>query len=570
MVPALTRNLVATLCFILFSFFSLDCAGDIPPSGGPPDIIPPNIIKTVPDSNAVRVDKKTIELGFSEYVDRRSVEESIFISPYVGELEFDWSGTDVEITFSEPLRENTTYVVNVGTDVIDLRGRNRMATGFTLAFSTGDSIDRGFISGQVFDEKPEGVMIFAYELQGRNPDTLNPSSTKPDYIMQTGKGGMFALSNVAFGRYRVFAIRDEYRNFLYDRQVDHYGVAIGDVVVDRNHERVENVWFRLSQEDTARPFVSSVQQLDRLRLQVRFSEPIDSTSFDQAVFTLIDTLTTRSIPLAFTYFNRSSPSLASIVVQSPLDAGAAYHLLVRNLQDKAGNPLDTMHASADFVGMNRPDTVKALFVIKDLSNGTTGYPPERSVEINFGEPVRHEPLLTAITLTDTNSNPIVSKLRWLNPTDLVLAGSLKYDTWYQVRMALDSVVDLAGNRYSDSVSVTKFKTIDLRSTGTIEGMVADEQGDLEKGGIYITAKSVDAAKTYEKTIVIQSSGKVEMDRLVEGRYTLRAFRDADGNGKYSYGNPYPFVPSERFTSFPDTIKVRARWGVEGVLLKFKQ
>lgn len=549
--------------------FFLHCAGEIPPSGGPPDTIPPTVIRTVPDSNAVRVNKEVIELGFSEYVDRRSVEESIFISPYVGELEFDWSGTDVEITFSEPLRENATYVVNVGTDVIDLRGRNRMAAGFTLAFSTGDSIDRGFISGQVFDEKPEGVMIFAHELRSRNPDTLNPSTTKPDYIMQTGKGGLFTLSNVAYGGYRVFAIRDEYRNFLYDRQVDHYGVAIGDVVVDRDHERVENVWFRLAQEDTAKPFVTSVQQLDQLRLQVRFSEPIDSTSFDKTMFSLIDTLTTRSIPLAFTYFNRSSPSLASIVIQSPLDSQETYRLRVWNFRDRAGNPLDSMHASADFVGMSTPDTVKPTFMIKDVTNGTTGYPPDQNIEINFTEPVRQNLLTTAIALTDTNSNPITSELRWLDPTGLVLKSLLKYDTWYQVRMVLDSVIDLAGNRYTDSVSVTRFKTLDLRSTGTIDGIVVDEQGDLGKGGIYVTAKSIDAAKSYERTIVIHSTGVFEIDRLVEGRYMVRAFRDADGNGVFSYGNPYPFVPSERFTAYPDTIKVRARWGVEGVVLKFK-
>ena len=570
MVPTSARNVVATFRLTILAICFLHCAGEIPPSGGPPDTIPPTVIKTVPDSNAVRVNKKTIELGFSEYVDRRSVEESIFISPYVGELEFDWSGTDVEISFSEPLRENATYVVNVGTDVIDLRGRNRMAAGFTLAFSTGDSIDRGFISGQVFDEKPEGVMIFAYELQSRDPDTLNPSTTKPDYIMQTGKGGLFTLSNVAYGRYRVFAIRDEYRNFLYDRQVDHFGVAISDIVVDRDHERVENVWFRLAQEDTAKPFVASVQQLDQLRLQVRFSEPIDSTSFDKAIFFLIDTLTTRPISLALTYFDRSSPSLAHIITQSPLDPEETYRLRVWNLRDRAGNPLDSVHASADFVGMNLPDTVKPTFVIKDLTNGATGYLPDRSIEIDFSEPVRQNPLTTSITLTDTNSNPIASEFRWLNPTDLGLKGLLKYDTWYQVRMVLDSVIDLAGNRYTDSVSVTRFKTLDLRSTGTVEGIVVDEQGDLGKGNIYVTAMGIDPSKSHEKTIVIPSPGKFEMDQLVEGRYTFRAFRDDDGDGVFSYGNPYPFVPSERFTAYPDTIKVRARWGVEGVVLKFKR
>ena len=129
----------------------IQCAGQIQPPGGPPDTVPPRIIRTLPDSNAVRVQTGSVELEFSEYVDRRSVEESIFISPYVGELQFDWSGTQVTFTFPQSLRRNTTYVVNVGTDVADLRAQNRMSSGFTLAFSTGDSIDQGYISGRVFD-----------------------------------------------------------------------------------------------------------------------------------------------------------------------------------------------------------------------------------------------------------------------------------------------------------------------------------------------------------------------------------------------------------------------------------
>src|SRR4030042_1867927 len=60
------------------------CAGQVQPSGGPPDTIPPAITRTIPDTNAVRVSTHFFELEFSEYVDRRSVEEAIFISPYLG------------------------------------------------------------------------------------------------------------------------------------------------------------------------------------------------------------------------------------------------------------------------------------------------------------------------------------------------------------------------------------------------------------------------------------------------------------------------------------------------------
>jgi hypothetical protein len=67
---------------------------------------------------------------------------------------------------------------------------------------------------------------------------------------------------------------------------------------------------------------------------------------------------------------------------------------------------------------------------------------------------------------------------------------------------------------------------------------------------------------------LNREGGFKIDRLVEGKYLLDAFRDADRPGHYSPGLPYPFVTSERFTVAPDTIKVRARWSVEGAWLKF--
>ena len=209
---------------IVLSVLLLDCAGQIEPGGGPVDTVPPQVIRTDPDSGAIRVTSPSVELEFSKYVDRLSVQQSIFVSPYPGQLEYDWSGRSVRITFSDTLRKNTTYVVNVGTDVKDLHAGNRMAHGFTLAFSTGDSIDKGSISGRVIDDRPEGVMLFAYHLDRMDPDTLDPTHTKPDYIQQTGKDGTFELSHLSFGSYRVLAVRDEYRNLLYDRQVDEYGV----------------------------------------------------------------------------------------------------------------------------------------------------------------------------------------------------------------------------------------------------------------------------------------------------------------------------------------------------------
>ncbi len=294
--------MLATVAFI-------SCAGQIPPPGGPVDVVPPEIVATVPDTNAIRVASNHVELEFSKYVDRRSVEESIFISPYVGDLEYDWSGTSVKVNFSQPLRKSTTYVVNVGTDVKDLRAGNRMAHGFTLAFSTGDSIDRGEINGRVYDAKPEGVMIFAYALGGIDRDTLNPAHTRPDYIMQTGIGGFYSLSHLAYSKYRILAVRDQYRDLIYDKQTDQYGVTPGDIDLTVQQPVVRGINFMLSEEDTTRPFLTAVRALDHRHLVVGFSEPIDSLSFGRGHFVVLDTASGKGLPIASAYLNPAAPQV---------------------------------------------------------------------------------------------------------------------------------------------------------------------------------------------------------------------------------------------------------------------
>jgi len=566
---------VPVVCAVLFFLIFLHCAGQIPPGGGPIDTTPPTIVATRPDTNSVRVQTNSIEIEISEYVDRRSVEESIFISPFVGDLEFDWSGTEVSVTFSGPLRKNTTYVVNVGTDVKDLRAQNRMAAGFTLAFSTGDSIDQGFISGRVFDESPEGVMIFAYSLQGIHPDTLNPGQAKPDYIMQTGKQGLFALANIAFGTYRVFAVRDQYRNLLYDKQIDNYGVAPGDITIDAANPGVHDVWFKLSQEDTTKPFVTKAEALNSRLVQVRFSEPLDSLTMQRAEFQIADTLTDTQVGVALQYLSRTTPSLTVVITDSDLDSNVVYRLRVREVTDRAGNAIDSVHNRYEFTGTNVPDTLKATMTVHALKDSARGVSLDGHIEIQFSEPVRQAALRRGIRLVriahTSTTTDVHSDIQWLNPTDVAIIPRIPLEakTWYQIEVVMDSVSDLNGNRYADSTFVLRFETLDLRTTGTVEGIVVDRKGGATGGNIYVTAKSIDRGTAYEKTVRLQKPGKFTMEQIVEGRYTMNAFRDSDNSGSYSFGLPYPFVSSERFAVYADTLKVRARWGVEGVVVEIK-
>ena len=555
---------------VLAALLGLSCAGQGFPPGGPADTTPPTVLRTSPDTNAVRVETDEIVLEFGEYVDRRSVEESIFISPHVGKFTADWSGTEVALRLTEPLRARTTYVVSVGTDVVDIHG-NRMASGFTLAFSTGDSIDRGFVSGRVFDEKPEGVMVFAYRTDGIPPDSLNPAVREPDYITQSGKGGMFTLANLAPGVYRVMAVRDEFRNLLYDRQVDAYGCATADVVLDEAHMRVADVWFRLALEDTVGPFLSGVSVPDRTHLRARFGEPLDSTTIVPASFAVLDTLSGDAVPVADAFFPRGQPAQAGLVLGAPLAAGRGYLLRAPGVRDRRGNRPDSAGAVAPFTGSGEADTLKPGVAVVGISDSVRGVPLAGTMELAFTEAVRREGMAAAVSLVKDGGQPLALRLRWAGGATAVFStpGELSPASWYTLTVRVDSIVDHDGNRWRDSVLSLRFQTLDLRMTGTMEGVVSDVHPADVAGPIRLSVRSIDLPEAHVRELVLQRPGTFTLERLPEGRYLLAAFRDRDSSGAFDAGQPFPFAPAERFVEVPDTLKIRARWGIEGVPVRLR-
>jgi hypothetical protein len=534
------------------------------------DTAAPAIARTSPDSNGVRVATREIVLEFTEYVDRRSVEESIFISPPLGDLEFDWSGTELTITFPDTLRRSTTYVVNVGTDVIDVRARNRMASGFTLAFSTGDSIDQGWISGRVYDTSPVGLMVFAYRVDGIRPDTLDPARAKPDFVVQSGEHGFYRLSNIPLGTYRVFAVRDEYRNFLYDKGVDQIGVASAEVSLGPGRLGLSGVNFLLMQEDTSRISVASATAIHRRLIEVRFSEPPDSLLFSEAAFTLRDTATGEVIPVAIAYLKPGVSNVAGVLTSGPLDSGRVCRIMVANVTDRAGNPLDSGRAVALVAGTGIPDTLGVGVSIAGLQDSARSVPVDRPIEIHFSEAVAVGPVLRALSLQDTSGRALPTDLTWIGGARVVITPRHRLESrrWYVLTVPGDSVRSLRGPVLRDSAFTFRFETMDLRSTGILEGALDDARPGPH--GYAIVVRGTGQSPPPERRVSLGAPGRFSVDLLAEGNYTLLAYESHDRSGAYRYGSAFPFQRAGRFTVYEDTVKVRARWAVEGVVLRLDE
>ncbi len=546
------------------------CAGQRLPEGGPIDTTTPEIEEVYPFPNTTNFTGQHITLVFSKYVDRRSVEESIFISPFVRNIEFDWSGKEVDVNFPDSLRKNTTYVVTIGTDVLDRRSpANRMAKSFTLAFSTGAQIDRGEIRGRLYDTKPSGVMVFAYRLDGLDADTLNPMTLKPDYITQCGNTGDYALSHLAFGRYRLLAVRDEFRNLLYDPETDAMSTAPSDISLSAVDSLRDDVNFQLSTEDTTAPRLLDAVATDERHVDLKFSESIDSSSVSLDGFSISDTGRTRFVSIIDVFVDFEDPAMITLVTE-PLRDDSLFKVFAPSVKDLAGHVINQLAMSKQFSRTAVPDTLPPHMLFATVADSTTRVPLDESFRFDFNDVLFRRSAEHSMELRGNDSVGVPVSFVWNSAASftVVPGQTLQPNSSYRFRILFDSLMDKSGNHLKDSTRKFLVRTVDPEQLSSIEGVLVDADSSLPNRYIIVGENSKERAK-----IPIRVAGrrgeKFFFPMLREGEYRLKAFQDLKNNGIYSSGRPFPFIPAERFTVYQDSIKVRARWPVDGVLIKMK-
>jgi hypothetical protein len=121
----------------------------------------------------------------------------------------------------------------------------------------------------------------------------------------------------------------------------------------------------------------------------------------------------------------------------------------------------------------------------------------------------------------------------------------------------------------DSTKTWHFETLDNEDLSSVEGIVIDECKTDTTGSLYVTADQIGEKTSKHYIVKPDATGNFLFPQVAEGRYVFQSFRDRNNNGKYDTGNPFPFVYSERLSSFSDTLRVRARWPLEGVKIRIR-
>lgn len=545
----------------LFAGLLSNCATIRAPEGGPADIEGPKIVETDPPQGATRVRAGRAVFRFNEYVDRQSFQNAVHISPLMRTPPlFDWSGNEVEVEFQDSLRENRTYVVTVGSSVKDKNAGNPMPESFSLAFSTGDSLDAAACSGAVFDEKAAGVAIFAYRLDGRDADTLNPSLNAPDYAVETGNDGSFRFSNLAVGRYRLLAVRDKQKNYLYDIETDDIGIPEADIAITGADSLSARVRFRLTVEDTTAPYLQTIQPESDRRIAVKWSEEVTPELPPPSSFLLRDSTADLDVLILSVTPVPNKKYTSTLIAGQSLSDGPHF-LSVRGIADRAGIAADETRRYR-FTAGGDADTIRPGIISSYPLPRQSAVRIDSAFRILFSLPMRES---IAVSVIDSSGRSVALSPRWHSATELRLEHPrLPEGVPMKLCIDLSTAIDqLSGRAAGDSLLCFPFTTDAESQYGSITGTVKDDRRTP-------TRKLVRARDAERKadagTAVADTAGKFSIAPLAPGKYFLDVVDDADGNGRYSPGSAFPFRGSERFSAIRDTIRVRARWETSGVNL----
>ena len=535
------------------------CASQRPPEGGPRDTEAPFVVATSPENGTIRFGEREISFTFNEYVQRASFQEAVHISPLPDvPPSYEWSGRTATIVFDSALKANRTYVITVGTKVKDVRAGNPMLETVHLAFSTGDSLDRGTFSGTVSGDPAGGVSLFAYLLDSLRADTLDPAAERPDYAVQTSDDGAFHFYNVAPGSYRVFAVRDKSNDFRYNAESEDIGIPDRDIFV---HDSTAPPPFRLflHTEDTTRPAVQRIEALNERVVRIKFNETVYPQPLPLRQVDVRDSATGMSLPALSAVAPPDERYAWDVRLGAPLEE-TAFLLSLDSLVDGVGNRLDSTAFPMPFAGSSLPDTARPRILGMEPTENARAVEPDSAFRLSFDRPLAFG---GAFTLTDSTGASLQVDAVSETPTDLLLRhppllGEAIYTLCIDDLRLVDSTT---GRSVGDSARCIRFKTAKRDQYGTLAGTVRS----ADSGTVVVRIREA-ARNPKTRTQVTDSSRSFRFDGLPEGRYMLDAYVDRNGNRRYDFGKPHPIVRPEPYGLLRDTLRVRARWETNGIIV----
>lgn len=224
---------------VVLSLLVYSCASIGSPSGGGYDFDPPVIVRTTPAENATNVKTRRIVLEFDELVQIEKPSEKVIVTPpQRGMPVIRAQNNKVIVELKDTLLPNTTYTIDFTDAIADNNEKNPLEN-YAFSFSTGDVVDSLSVSGKVLQaENLEPVPSMYVGIHANLNDTAF-TKTKFDRISRTNESGEFSIKGMSPGTYRIYALNDMNRDYMYDNPTE--AIAFYETLIVPSHERAVRI-----------------------------------------------------------------------------------------------------------------------------------------------------------------------------------------------------------------------------------------------------------------------------------------------------------------------------------------
>ena len=566
-----------------FLFF-ISCAQIVTPSGGPKDDAPPLILEMNPEPLSTNFTGNTIEIEFNEYIKLHEPATQILISPPQRKTpEYAIKKKSLIVKFKDTLMENTTYTINFGEAIRDNNEGNILGR-LTYVFSTGTYLDSMQIEGKVthaFDgSNATDALVMLYD---QNVDSL-PLDTLPLYFTRTDESGHFKLEHLKNVKYKVFALKDENANYIYDVLDEEIAFMDSMVVPDLPPIRPDTALHDSLVSDSIMVDKIPLMETDSVELHEHETHHLDLFMFAED-----DTVQ---------YLKKYNASVGKLLFQynmpvaefrvSPITKGLPKNWRLKEYSTKRDSvTLWTIGVEADSLILQvQADGFQVDTVEFELPKPDTGVAPQKPttkvrgrskvddgrMKVKFAgngrAPKPGQPMV--IQSTRPVSKVSVDSIRVMKDSIPVAfrleleEGSLKQfnlhyeqvpESKYELRILPNTFLDLNGQPNTDTLMAT-YTAMQKEDLGSVQLDVAYE------GGFPLIIQLLTESGNLVHEQSIGGSATISVKALSAGKYSVKAIYDENGNGKWDTGRYRRKQQPEKAVFYSGQVEVRPNWDLE--------
>ena len=597
-------NNLRILPIIALVLFTISCARMGQPDGGWYDDDPPVVVGSTPEDRATNVKTNKITIYFDEFIKIDNASEKVIVSPPQLEMpEIKGAGKKIVVELKDTLKENTTYTIDFSDAITDNNEGNPLGN-YTFTFSTGEQIDTFEIAGYVLDasnlEPIKGIAVGLYDDLSDTVFTTKPLMR----ISRTDGRGHFVVKGVAPGTYRAYALQDMDGDFCFKQK--------GEMIAFNHEEyspsskpdtRTDTIWRDSLHIDALRqvPYTHFLPddvtllafthpQTDRYLLKTERAEPNKLSmyfTYGDSIVPEIKGLNFNSDSAFVVETNEKRDTIhywlrdTALVNQDTLRMDITYHMT-----DTLGNlVLYTDSAVEMLPKVMHEKRVKELakemekWQKQQEKRKKNDQPydsiyPVKPLEVKYNVPSVATPysritveMPTPLEVCDTSKIHLYSMIDsvWYQaPCEFrqmensvrqyELLVDWRLETEYSFEVDSAAFIDIYG-----TISKANKQGIKVKGPDEFSLLIINVSG-LAVADTSIIVQLLSSSDTPEREVRVKN-GSARFEYLSPGKYYMRAFVDANGNGIWDTGDYAADRQAESVYYYPQEIECKEKWDV---------